>query len=293
MRLATFEYNSRTMVGCVIGEEIVPLERLGSFPSSLRGFIAAGPDVWRFLQALDLSVGACVPVSNVRLLAPIPCPPNNVICLGLNYPSHIEESAASIDEDYLGGAEAIFFTKAISSINGPYDTIPFDAAVSDQIDWEVELGVVIGIGGRHISPEKALDHVFGYTVVNDISARDVQHRHKQFFLGKSLDGSCPIGPHIVTADEILDPQRLGLRTLVNGVLKQNGSTADQIFSVAQAISILSRFITLQPGDIIATGTPDGVGAGRNPQEFLKPGDVVECEIDGIGMIRNEIVAFQP
>lgn len=289
MRLATFETDMQVMIGVVLGEEIVPLETLGTFPKTMRAFIAAGPEVWERLRALDPAAGKPLPLSEVRLLAPVPDPPNNVICLGLNYRRHIAESASALEQGMLDGQEAIFFTKAVSSINTPYGDIPYDAAVSTQIDWEVELGVVIGVGGRHIAAEDALNHVFGYTVVNDVSARDIQKRHKQFFVGKSLDGSCPIGPAIVTADEIEDPQRLGLRTLVNGVLKQEGTTADQIFSVAETICILSRYMTLQPGDIIATGTPDGVGAGRKPPEFLKPGDVVACEVDGVGRIENRVV----
>ena len=153
-----------------------------------------------------------------------------------------------------------------------------------------DAGRIIGRGGRHIAEQDALRHVFGYTVLNDVTARDLQMRHKQFFLGKSLDGSCPMGPALVTADEIADVQNLTLRCWVNGVLKQEGNTADQIFNVARTIAILSRSMTLEPGDIIATGTPDGVGFARKPPEFLAAGDVLESEIEGLGRLRNRIVA---
>jgi len=164
-----------------------------------------------------------------------------------------------------------------------------DPTVSDKIDWEAELAVIIGKTGKNIPEEEALSYVFGYTVLNDVTARDLQDKFKQFFKGKSLDGYCPLGPWIVTADEIPDPQQLSLRLRVNGVLKQEGHTSDMIYSVKTIISILSQGMTLEPGDIIATGTPSGVGFARNPPEFLKAGDVVETEIDGIGGLRNEVI----
>ena len=174
-------------------------------------------------------------------------------------------------------------------MNGPFDNIVYNDQVSRRLDWEVELGVIVGKKGRHIQPQDALDYVFGYTVINDVSARDLQKRHQQFFLGKSMDGTCPMGPWIVTAGEIADPQNLPLRCLVNGVVKQQASTNQQIFPVANVISTLSSVMTLLPGDIIATGTPSGVGFARTPPEYLTPGDVVECEVRGIGRIINKIV----
>ena len=178
----------------------------------------------------------------------------------------------------------------MTTLNGPYADFVYDERLSKQIDWEVELGVVIGTRGRKIAVQKALDHVFGYAVINDLSARDLQARHRQFFIGKSLDGSCPMGPWIVTRDEITDPQQLELSSRVNGVVKQRSNTQRQIFDIATTISILSQGMTLEPGDIIATGTPSGVGFARTPAEFLQSGDVVECEVEDIGIIRNKIVA---
>jgi 2-keto-4-pentenoate hydratase/2-oxohepta-3-ene-1,7-dioic acid hydratase in catechol pathway len=174
-------------------------------------------------------------------------------------------------------------------VNGPFDPIPWDPAVTQQVDYEVELGVVIGTGGRNIPKSKALEHIFGYTVINDVSARDLQMRHLQWFKGKSLDGFCPMGPVVVTADEFGDPQTKRIMTRVNGVEKQNSTTANMIFPVDVIIEVLSRGMTLEPGDVIATGTPEGVGLGRTPQEFLNDGDVVETEVEHIGMLRNHIV----
>jgi 2-keto-4-pentenoate hydratase/2-oxohepta-3-ene-1,7-dioic acid hydratase in catechol pathway len=174
-------------------------------------------------------------------------------------------------------------------VNEPYGKIVIDPAISEQIDWEAELAVIIGKTGKNIPEEEALSYVFGYTVLNDVTARDVQDKFKQFFKGKSLDGYCPLGPWIVTADELPDPQQLAVRLRVNGVLKQDGHTSDMIYPVKAIISILSQGMTLEPGDIIATGTPSGVGFARKPPEFLKAGDVVETEIDGIGILRNEVI----
>ncbi len=188
--------------------------------------------------------------------------------------------------------DPIFFTKATTTVNGPYDPILIDPKVSERIDWEVELGVIIGRTGKNIPAAQALEYIYGYTVINDVSARDLQARHKQWFKGKSLDGSCPSGPWIVTADEIADPHALGLRLRVNGVVKQESNTSQLIYNLPVIIETLSAGLTLEPGDIIATGTPAGVGFARNPPEFLKPGDVVEAEVDSIGLLRNPVARVE-
>jgi len=225
-----------------------------------------------------------LPVGSVRLLAPVD-PPRNVFCMGLNYLAHVEESPARQVPK-----EPVWFTKATTSIVGPEEDVVVDPALTSQLDWEVELAVVLRRGGRRIPASRALDHVLGYTVLNDLSARDVQFaRGGQWFYGKSLDGLCPVGPVLVTSEEIPDPQDLELWLRVNGQVRQHGFTRDMIFSVAQAIEDLSRGITLLAGDVIATGTPAGMGFGQNPPVFLRHGDVVEAEISRIGVLRNRIV----
>ena len=182
----------------------------------------------------------------------------------------------------------IFFTKAPTSVNGPFDDIPVDASLTQQVDWEAELGVIIGTGGRDIRKADALRHVFGYTAINDVTARDLQNQHFQFFKGKTLDGFCPMGPVVVTADEFGDPQNKMVSCRVNGVVKQQQKTSEMMFPVDVIIESLSRGLTLEAGDVIATGTPEGAGFGRNPPEFLQDGDVMETEVEGIGVMRNRI-----
>jgi 2-keto-4-pentenoate hydratase/2-oxohepta-3-ene-1,7-dioic acid hydratase in catechol pathway len=210
------------------------------------------------------------------------------MALGWNYADHVKESGAATGRDAQAPEYPMVFTKSVTSVTGPDTTVPWDAATCAQLDWEVELGVIIGKGGKKISRRQALRHVFGYTIINDLSARDLQFRHGQFFLGKSLDGACPMGPWIVTADEISDPQNLALRCRVNRELKQDSSTRHMIFDIPAIIETLSLGMTLEPGDIISTGTPSGVGFTRTPPEFLKPGDSVECEIEGVGLLRNRL-----
>jgi len=234
-------------------------------------------------------VGAAHKLSDVQLAAPIPYPRKNVMCLAVNYRAHAQETASVRGHSGEVSPVPVFFTKAPTTINGPYGDIVIDPAVSSEIDWEV--AVIIGKSGKNIAEEDALSYVFGYTVLNDITARDLQTRHKQFFKGKSLDGSCPMGPWIVTSDEIADPQNLALSLRVNGQTKQSSNTGLMIFSIKKAISVLSAGMTLEAGDIIATGTPEGVGFSRTPPEFLKPGDVVEAEVEGIGMISNRVVGL--
>lgn len=226
---------------------------------------------------------------DVRLFAPIPVPSRNVYAVGWNYLEHFEEGKAFRDPKQELPEHPVFFTKGTHTVNGPYDPIPYDPAVSTMIDWEGELAVIIGKRGRNIPENKAMEYVFGFSVINDTTARDVQQKKHggQWFKGKSLDGHGPLGPWIVTAGEI-DYGNLHLVTRVNGVVKQDANTGQMYFKVPRIIAELSAGLTLEPGDIIATGTPPGVGAARKPPEFLKPGDVMETEISGIGLIRNVI-----
>ena len=227
-------------------------------------------------------------VDQVELLPPLPQPRGNVIAIGRNYEKHAAETAGI---DGREPSAPTVFTKAITSLVEPFGDIAIDPAVSDMIDWEVELAVIVGKAGANISRAAARQHVFGYTALNDVSARDIQSSWGgQYFKGKSLDRSCPTGPWIVTADEVPDPQALSLRLRVNGVTKQDANTRDMIYSVDAIIEWVSKGMTLLPGSIIATGTPDGVGFARTPPEFLHPGDVMETEVEGVGILKNRIVA---
>lgn len=275
----------------VIRDEFVYLAPVDpDWPASILALVTAGGDAAAvYGQRLMDGAGERRLLGEVTVAAPIPRPPRNIMCLGLNYAEHARESQQTKGQAVELPQHPVVFTKATSSINGPFADISLDAAVTDQLDWEVELAVVIGRGGRHIPAARAMEHVFGYTVINDISARDLQFRHKQFFLGKSLDGACPMGPVIVSADSIPDPHDLALWCDVNGERQQSGHTSDQIFRIPETIARLSTVMTLEPGDIIATGTPAGVGFAQDPPRFLQPGDVVECGVDGIGSLRNRIV----
>lgn len=234
-------------------------------------------------------IGAVHNLSDIQFAAPIPRPRKNIMCLGWNYAEHAKETALIRGQDTKAPEYPVFFTKAPTTVNSPYGNIIIDPQVSVEIDWEAELAVIIGNGGKNISEDDAMSHVFGYTVLNDVTARDLQSRHKQFFKGKSIDGYCPMGPWIVTADEIKDPQQLFVRLRVNGITKQEGNTSMMVFPIHTIIATLSQGMTLEPGDIIATGTPSGVGFTRNPPEFLKAGDVMETEVEGIGILRNVVV----
>ena len=227
-------------------------------------------------------------MNTVLLTAPIPRPKKNVFCVGWNYAEHFAEGGKNLDDKREMPTFPMFFTKAPTAVNSPYGVIPFDETISTQLDWEVELGVIIGKAGKNIREADAMSHIFGYTIINDITWRDVQRRHGgQFFKGKSFDGTCPMGPAIVTADA-LDPTNLNLSCRVSGVVKQSSNTKHMYFKIPKLIAELSRGMTLEAGDIISTGTPEGVGFARTPPEWLKSGDLLESEIEGIGIMRNPI-----
>lgn len=299
MRLVMVRDGGERRVGALVGQWVVDLAALardhsmGTVPPDLRALIEAGDPALEVVRSLlDLPAARQegspyrLPLSEMRLLAPLDPPCGNVLAIGRNYLEHVREHAAKRGD---GMERPTVFTKAQTSVTGPYDDIPVDPAVTAQVDWEVELGVAIGRGGKNIPREQALEHVFGYTVVNDLSARDVQYGWGgQFFKGKSLDGFCPMGPCIVTADEVPDPQTLRLTLRLNGETWQDASTNDMIFPVDELIEQLSLGMTLPPGTLIATGTPAGTGYGASPQRFLQEGDVVEAEVEGIGCLRNRI-----
>ncbi|MCY7389789.1 MAG: fumarylacetoacetate hydrolase family protein [Burkholderiales bacterium] len=234
---------------------------------------------------------APIMLNKALLKAPIPRPLKNVFCVGWNYLEHFAEGGAKMQDDGVLPTWPVFFSKAPTAVNGPYDVIPFDADVSTQLDWEVELGVIIGKGGKNIAEADAMNHVFGYTVINDVTWRDIQRRHGgQWDKGKSLDGTCPMGPCIVTADALAHTN-LHLTCRVNGVTKQDSNTKHLYFKLPRLIHDLSLGQTLEPGDIISSGTPEGVGYARTPPEFMAAGDLLETEIEGIGVMRNPIGAF--
>jgi 2-keto-4-pentenoate hydratase/2-oxohepta-3-ene-1,7-dioic acid hydratase in catechol pathway len=287
MRLVTFRDNQGTRIGAIHGDAIIDLSSIAVDMLSLIDQGDASLAKARRLVA-DRSAAKTVPLRAVTLLAPIPRPRKNIICLGMNYAAHAYESARWKGEPEVLPKYPVFFTKATTCVNDPDGAIPLHQDVTQQLDWEVELAAVLGRTARNVAPAGALDYVFGYTVCNDISARDLQTRHQQFFRAKSLDGCGPLGPWIVTADEIPDPHTLGLRLRLNGTTMQDSNTSDQIFKLPEVIETLSHGMTLEPGDIIATGTPAGVGVGMRPPVFLKDGDVLEAEVDGIGILRNTV-----
>ena len=290
MRIATYVQDGKRQVGLVHadGQQISPFKlspdaaQRGALP--LIQTVAAG----RALPALE---ARSVAVSSIKLEAPLPLPRRNLWCIGRNYHAHAKELSASVFKDNDADPQSwpIVFTKAPETVIGPRDEVLLPgASISEQIDYEAELTVVIGKGGKNIERADAMSHVFGYTIVNDVTARDVQMRHQQWDMGKSFDTFCPMGPWIVTADE-LDGTKTRVRCWVNGELRQDAPTGNMIFDIPTLIQTVSRGITLYPGDLIATGTPAGVGMGFKPPRYLRSGDVVRIEIDGIGSIENRFV----
>jgi len=289
MRLASWNWGGRDHVGTVSGDgqELTPL----ACADASRGVLPLIEALARG-EPLPSPSGARLPLQVVSLRAPLPVPRRGLFCVGRNYRAHAEELATTVFRDAVAAAQGwpMVFTKYAECVVGPFDAVRMPRAeVSTQIDYESELAVVIGRGGRDIPRSRAMDHVFGCTIVDDVTARDVQQRHQQWDLGKGFDTFCPMGPWIVTADE-LDGRATRVRGWVNGELRQDAWTKDMLFDIPSLIETCSRGITLYPGDVIATGTPAGVGMGFAPQKWLRAGDVVRIEVDGIGVIENRFEA---
>ena len=289
MKLVTFADEERVALGRV-GDDDATVHDLGTVVGD-RTLLEVVDEWERFEPMIAVATGLPV-VAGHRLLAPIPQPRRNLFAVGKNYREHVREFGRSgydsVERSEDIPAAPVVFSKASTAVTGPFDDIDAHPAVTSELDYEAELAVIIGRGGRAIPREQALDHVWGYTIVNDVTARDLQRDHKQWLLGKSLDTFAPMGPWAVTADEAGDPRSLVVSSTVNGELRQKAPVADLIFDIPELISVISAGITLLPGDIIATGTPAGVGIGFDPPRFLAPGDLVECAITGLGALRNTV-----
>lgn len=282
MKLVRFDAGAGARVGIVTEAGVV--DASDAF-ATMTDVIAAGDKALSQLRTIAQE-REVLPLATVGLLAPVERP-GKYLAIGMNYQKHLEEA------DKLGVARSkyqVWFNKQTSCLSGPFDDI--DPGVTEKLDYEVELGVVIGRLAKHVPKDQALDHIFGYFVANDVSARDWQFHSPTFTMGKSFDTHGPVGPWIVTADEIVDPQALDLRCHVNGELRQSNNTANMIHRIDEQIAYLSQAFTLEPGDLIATGTPEGVGVGREPPIFLRDGDVVRCEVEAIGVIENRVRADQ-
>jgi 2-keto-4-pentenoate hydratase/2-oxohepta-3-ene-1,7-dioic acid hydratase in catechol pathway len=290
MRLVTFETKAGTIhIGALRADdhEIVVLD---SVAPSMLALIDGGAAALAQAKSALAAAANVVARADVRLLSPIPRPKQNVMCLGMNYVAHAIESLRARGSEIKLPEFPVFFTKALNTVCGDGDSVPLDPNVTSQLDYEVELAYVFGRTAKNVKKADALDYVFGYTILNDISARDLQNRHQQFFKGKSLDNSGPIGPCIVTADEIPDPATLAIKLRLNGELRQSSHTGDLIFDIPSGIEYLTLGTTIEAGQIVCTGTPAGVGMGLTPPAYMKAGDVVEAEIEKIGVLTNHIVA---
>ena len=299
MKLATFRYQDRVGAGLVLADGMLDLaaaarlvgERLDL--SSVLTIIQAGEHglaACRRLQAAATQVKAAVlPESQIERLAPLPKLVRNAFCVGRNYADHVKEGATAMNREVKLPEVPQFFTKATHALVGPGAEVRLDARLTRRLDYEVELAVVIGRGGRDITVDNAYDHIFGYTIANDVTARDLQRRHEQWFKGKSLDTTLPMGPVIVTRDEIPDPRTLELTMSINGEERQRARVSQMIFDIPTVIASLSAGLTLEPGDVIATGTPSGVGFAMTPPQYLHDGDEMLASIDKIGELRNRVV----
>lgn len=305
MKLVTYRaaVEAAAKLGVIVDDLVVDVEALGvahseDLPGTMLDFIDAGrPALETLRDCLErsegrFSAGLAVALANVKLLAPIPRPRKNIFGVGLNYVEHVAESAKSLDTSKDLPKQPVIFSKPPTTVIGPGEGIEHNRKMTQQLDWEVELAVIIGTTARRVSKKDALCHVFGYSVMIDVSARD-NRRAGQWIFSKGQDTYAPFGPCIVTADEIPDPQVLDLWLTLNGVEKQRSNTRHMLFKVDDLIADISSGITLEPGDIIASGTPEGVGAGRSPQEWMWPGDVVTACVEGIGSLRHPIVDATP
>src|SRR6218665_133494 len=302
MKLLTYKTTSgEQKLGILHNDTIIDVERLGhktneTFPKTMLELIDAGlEEVGRIAYILDKAnentiAAVAVPMNEVTLLAPIPKPRKNIIGIGLNYTEHVAESARTLDTSNELPQKPVIFSKPPTAVTATDTNILLNPKLTQQLDWEVELAVIIGKKGKYVAATEAMDYVFGYTVINDISARDCR-RAGQWIVSKGQDTFAPMGPYLVTRDEIENPHNLNLSLTVNGVEKQNANTKFMLFNINALIEDLSIVFTLEPGDIIATGTPAGAGAGRNPQEWLWNGDVVEATVEGIGTLVNTVKAI--
>ena len=296
MRLATFLAGGQQRAA-VVGTDntYVPVaELLPGAPNDMLGIIDAGPELWDRLKGAAGDARGGKRPDAVQLLAPIPEPRRDVLCVGWNYSEHFAEGLGmrGANEPAEIPEYPALFSKSPQTVVGPEAPVWHPAPHSEQLDWEVELALIIGTPGRDIAEQDALGHIFGYTIANDVSVRDIQRRHgNQWFKGKNFDTHCPMGPWIVTPDEIGDPQNLRLSLKVNGVVKQDSTTRYMVFKIPRIITEFSRGFRLLAGDIISTGTPDGVGFARKPPEFLRVGDQMELEIEKIGVLRNSVAAY--
>lgn len=302
MHLLSYEIAGQLRVGVLASDKqsVIPLDTaeqryFGSIGVGLTmlDVIRHGePALQRIKSILEKAKtdGDCpnLPLSAVKITAPIIRPPKNIFCIGKNYREHAMEFDKTNDADAAVPKSPVVFTKAVTAIIGHQDVIHSHAAVTQELDYEAELAVVIGKQGSKIAAGDAMEYIFGYTILNDVTARDLQKRHLQWFLGKSLDTFAPMGPYLVHKSAVPHPDRLTVRCKVNGELRQNGNTKDLVFDIPTLIATISAGITLEPGDIIATGTPAGVGAAFNPPKFLKAGDELELEIEGLGVLKNRV-----
>jgi 2-keto-4-pentenoate hydratase/2-oxohepta-3-ene-1,7-dioic acid hydratase in catechol pathway len=299
MKFISFRYQNQIAAGLMLPDGVLPLAEaartagenvdLSSVLAIIRGGEPASAACQRLAShAMEAGTGL-IPVSQAPLLAPLPVPVRNVFCVGRNYLDHVKEGAKTLFVDLKLPEVPQFFTKATHTVIGPGADVRLDAKLTQRLDYEVELAIVIGRGGRDIAAGAAFDHIFGYTIANDVTARDLQRRHEQWFKGKSLDTTLPLGPWIIDREEIGDPTSLELSMSVNGQERQRARVAQMIFDIPNIIESLSAGLTLEPGDIIATGTPAGVGFAMTPPQYLHGGDEMVATIDRIGELRNRVV----